>query len=53
MEGLVVVVVFLVLVAVTISLGVRIVPQGHKYVVQRLGRRCKSFCVNGLVFGYQ
>lgn len=38
MEGLVVVVVFLVLVAVTISLGVRIVPQGHKYVVQRLGK---------------
>lgn len=38
MEGLVVVVVFLVLVAVTISLGVRIVPQGYKHVVQRLGK---------------
>jgi len=38
MEGLVVVIVFLVLVAVTISLGVRIVPQGYKHVVQRLGK---------------
>jgi len=38
MEGLIVVVVFLVLVAVTISLGVRLVPQGNKYVVQRLGK---------------
>ncbi len=38
MEGLVVVIVFLILVGVTISLGVRLVPQGHKYVVQRLGK---------------
>jgi regulator of protease activity HflC (stomatin/prohibitin superfamily) len=38
MEGLVVIIAFLVLVAVTISLGVRLVPQGHKYVVQRLGK---------------
>jgi len=38
MEGLIVVVAFLVLVVVTISLGVRLVPQGHKYVVQRLGK---------------
>ncbi|WP_432822782.1 SPFH domain-containing protein [Trichloromonas sp.] len=38
MEGLIVVVVFLVLVVVTISLGVRLVPQGNKYVVQRLGK---------------
>jgi regulator of protease activity HflC (stomatin/prohibitin superfamily) len=36
--GLVVTVIFLVLVALTISLGVRIVPQGYKYVVQRLGK---------------
>ena len=38
MEGLIVVTVFLFLVVFTISLGVRIVPQGHKYVVQRLGK---------------
>lgn len=38
MEGLIVVGAFLILVVVTISLGVRIVPQGHKYVVQRLGK---------------
>ncbi len=38
MEGLIVVVVFVVLVLVTISLGVRIVPQGSKQVVQRLGK---------------
>ncbi|MBU1566452.1 MAG: SPFH/Band 7/PHB domain protein [Proteobacteria bacterium] len=36
--GLVVTIIFLVLVAFTISLGVRIVPQGHKFVVQRLGK---------------
>lgn len=36
--GLVLTVIFLVLVIVTISLGVRIVPQGSKYVVQRLGK---------------
>ena len=38
MEGLIVVAVFVVLVLVTISLGVRIVPQGSKQVVQRLGK---------------
>src|SRR5210317_297253 len=38
MEGLIVVAVFVVLVMVTISLGVRIVPQGSKQVVQRLGK---------------
>ncbi|MDR3628884.1 MAG: SPFH/Band 7/PHB domain protein [Desulfocapsaceae bacterium] len=37
-EGLVVAVIFLAVVVVTIFLGVRIVPQGHKYVVQRLGK---------------
>jgi regulator of protease activity HflC (stomatin/prohibitin superfamily) len=36
--GLVVAGIFLVLVMFTISLGVRIVPQGFKYVVQRLGK---------------
>ena len=38
MEGLIVVAVFVILVMVTISLGVRIVPQGSKQVVQRLGK---------------
>ena len=38
MEGIIVVVVFVILVLVTISLGVRIVPQGSKQVVQRLGK---------------
>ncbi len=38
MEGIVVVSVFALMVIVTISLGVRIVPQGRKYVVQRLGK---------------
>jgi regulator of protease activity HflC (stomatin/prohibitin superfamily) len=38
MEGMIVVVVFVILVLVTISLGVRIVPQGSKQVVQRLGK---------------
>jgi len=37
-EGLIITVIFLVLVAFTISLGVRIVPQGYKFVVQRLGK---------------
>ncbi len=38
MEGLVLVVIFVILVLVTIGLGVRIVPQGSKHVVQRLGK---------------
>jgi len=38
MEGFIVVSVFVVMVIITISLGVRIVPQGSKYVVQRLGK---------------
>ncbi len=38
MAGIIVVSIFLVLVIVTISLGVRIVPQGNKHVVQRLGK---------------
>lgn len=37
-SGLVLTIIFLLLVAITISLGVRIVPQGYKYVVQRLGK---------------
>ncbi len=42
MEGLVVVAVFVVLVIVSVGLGVRIVPQGSKYVVQRLGKFHKT-----------
>jgi regulator of protease activity HflC (stomatin/prohibitin superfamily) len=42
MEGLFVVAVFVILVTVTISLGVRIVPQGSKNVVQRLGKYHKT-----------
>jgi len=38
MDGLVMAAVFLVLVLVTIALGVKTVPQGSKYVVQRLGK---------------
>lgn len=38
MEGLILVAVFAVLVITTISMGVRIVPQGMQYVVQRLGK---------------
>ena len=36
--GLIVTLLFVVLVVFTISLGVRIVPQGYKFVVQRLGK---------------
>jgi regulator of protease activity HflC (stomatin/prohibitin superfamily) len=42
MDGLVVVSVFFILVGVTIFLGVRIVPQGSKHVVQRLGKYNKT-----------
>jgi regulator of protease activity HflC (stomatin/prohibitin superfamily) len=42
MESMVVVVVFVVLVMITIALGVRIVPQGSKHVVQRLGKFHKT-----------
>ena len=42
MEGLIVVAVFVVLVIVTLVLGVRIVPQGSKHVVQRLGKYQKT-----------
>jgi len=38
MEVLIITVVFVILVIVTIALGVRIVPQGSKHVVQRLGK---------------
>jgi len=37
-----IVIVFVVLVLITITLGVRIVPQGSKYVVQRLGKYHKT-----------
>jgi len=36
--GLTIVMFLLILVVITISMGVRIVPQGYKYVVQRLGK---------------
>ncbi len=42
MEGMIVVSVFTLLVIVTIALGVRIVPQGTKHVVQRLGKYHKT-----------
>jgi regulator of protease activity HflC (stomatin/prohibitin superfamily) len=42
MSELIVVAVFLVLVMVTIASGVRIVPQGSKFVVQRLGKYSKT-----------
>ncbi len=42
MAGLIVVAVFVVLVIVTLMLGVRIVPQGSKQVVQRLGKYHKT-----------
>lgn len=42
MPGIIVVSVFVVLVIITISLGVRIVPQGFKCVVQRLGKYHKT-----------
>ena len=38
MDGLIVISVFFILVLVTIAMGVRIVPQGSKQVVQRLGK---------------
>ncbi|MBI5577701.1 MAG: SPFH/Band 7/PHB domain protein [Deltaproteobacteria bacterium] len=42
MPGMIVVAVFVVVVFITIMLGVRIVPQGSKYVVQRLGKYHKT-----------
>jgi len=42
MAGMILVVVFAILVLITIMLGVRIVPQGNKYVVQRLGKYHKT-----------
>ena len=38
MEGLFIVAVFVILVIVTVVKGVRIVPQGYKHIVQRLGK---------------
>jgi regulator of protease activity HflC (stomatin/prohibitin superfamily) len=38
MEGIIIVSVFLVMVIITIWLGIRIVPQGSKHVIQRLGK---------------
>jgi regulator of protease activity HflC (stomatin/prohibitin superfamily) len=42
MQGMVLVTVFVALVLLTIVLGVRIVPQGSKHVVQRLGKYHKT-----------
>ena len=42
MEGTVVVFAILVLSVITIGLGVRLVPQGSKQVVQRLGKYHKN-----------
>lgn len=42
MEGIIIVGVFVILVLITIVLGVRIVPQGTKHVVQRLGKYHKT-----------
>ena len=42
MPGMILVTVFVVLVMITIALGVRIVPQGSKQVVQRLGKYHKT-----------
>lgn len=38
MEGLYIVIALVMLVIVTISMGIRIVPQGYKHIVQRLGK---------------
>lgn len=42
MGGLIVAVIFAILVITTISMGVRLVPQGSKWVVQRLGKYHKT-----------
>ena len=42
MGGLIIVVIFAILVITTISMGVRLVPQGSKWVVQRLGKYHKT-----------
>ncbi|TNF51902.1 MAG: SPFH/Band 7/PHB domain protein [Deltaproteobacteria bacterium] len=42
MGGLIVVIIFAILAITTISMGVRLVPQGSKWVVQRLGKYHKT-----------
>lgn len=42
MEGMIVVIAIFLLVIITIFKGVRLVPQGSKWVVQRLGKFHKS-----------
>ena len=42
MGGLIVVVIFAILVITTITMGVRLVPQGSKWVIQRLGKFHKT-----------
>jgi len=42
MAGIIVVVIFAILIFTTIAMGVRLVPQGSKWVVQRLGKYHKT-----------
>ena len=42
MPGVIIVSVFVILIIVTIALGVHVVPQGNKYVIQRLGKYQKT-----------
>lgn len=42
MGGLIVVIIFAILVITTISMGVRLVPQGSKWVIQRFGKYHKT-----------
>ena len=42
MEGLIVAAVFFGLVFLTVAMGVKLVPQGSKFVVQRLGKFHKT-----------
>ncbi|MFA9440553.1 SPFH domain-containing protein [Uliginosibacterium sp. sgz301328] len=42
MEGLIVAIAFLVFVVVTIAKGIRIVPQGEEWIVERLGRYLRT-----------
>ena len=42
MPGIFIVSIFVILIIVTVALGVRMVPQGNKYVIQRLGKFHKT-----------
>jgi len=53
MPGIIMVVVFAALVLITILMGVRIVPQGNKHVVQRLGKYHKTLMPGlNIIFPY-